>query len=94
MKRFGAIKETRTYWTVCAARHDGKWIQHGYLLDSEEEGQRKLRWFRQWYPTAFLVEIVMATVEDNFHAPPLPLRSRSTSQTQPVPAGKPQLYMV
>lgn len=80
-----SINQTKTYWAVCDARLDSEWIPLKWVLGSEEEGQRSLRWLRQWYPNAFIVEMSLKTVADNFHAPPLPLRSRATSKTQDEP---------
>lgn len=86
MLQTNSIRQTRTYWGVFDIReHDGEWIPRGWMCDCEEEGQRKLRWLRQWYPNAFLVEMSLKTVADNFHAPPLPLRSRATSKIQDEP---------
>lgn len=75
-------RQTRTYWAVCDARLDNEWIPLKWVLGSEEEGQRSLRWLRQWYPNAFIVEMSLKTVADNFHAPALPFRSRATPKTQ------------
>jgi hypothetical protein len=83
MPNTDAITQTRTFWGICQAVPSGRWAQHGYLYDSEEEGQRKLRWFRQWYPEAFLVEMAMTTLENNFHAPQLPRRSKYRSEPEP-----------
>lgn len=89
MPNTDAISQRRTYWGVCCIReHDGKWIPRSWTYDSEEEGQRKLRWLRQWHPKAFLVEMEMTTVRDNFSVPPLPQRSRLTSNTQPESTDK------
>jgi hypothetical protein len=82
-----SLSQTLTCWMVCdlsrSTRHADQWFHRSHFIYSEEEGQRKLRWLRQWHPHAFLVKSAMATVEDNFHAPPLPQRSRATSETQP-----------
>lgn len=85
MLQTNSIRQTRSYWAVCDARLDNEWIPLKWVLGSEEEGQHSLRWLRQWYPNAFLVEMSLRTVADNFQAPPLPLRSKATSKTQDEP---------
>jgi hypothetical protein len=83
MSQPNSISQTLTCWMVCKVGRNGQWVHHSHFMDSEEEGQRKLRWLRQWHPNAFLVKMAMVTVRDNFHAPPLPQRSRAISETQP-----------
>ncbi len=99
MKPKARIGETRRYWMVCEAREDGKWNHHGFFRETQEEGERRLRWLRQWYPNAFLVEMLLTRCEETNVQPPLPLRasvrlSTNHGETSEKPAGKPLLHLV
>ncbi|CBK43889.1 protein of unknown function [Nitrospira defluvii] len=75
---------------VCDSRANGKWIHLGHFLASRKEGERKLRWLRQWHPTAFLMEAdakKCLVMDDN----PLPVRSPKES---PAVTERPRLRLV
>lgn len=82
--------DRRTLWLVCDSGANGQWIHLGHLLASREGGERKLRWLRQWHPTAFLVEVDAKRClvrDDN----PLPTR---TPQESPTVTDRPRLRLV
>lgn len=91
MRTVADTSETRTYWMVCEERAHGKWCHHGFFRETQEEGERRLRWLRQWHPKAFLVEMALTRCADNHGQPLLPER---TSKPQPDSNGKPKLRLV
>lgn len=105
MNQPDSIGQSKTYWIVCEATPDyrsgdptkEKWIERsGLACTCEEEGQRKLRWLRQWHPKAFLAKAIVTPVPDKFEHP-LPLRGQSVmprSKPQDPPAGKSRLCLV
>lgn len=82
-------REMRTYWMVCEARLDGQWCHRGWLLETQEEGYRKLRWLRRWHPNAFLVSMLMTQCDSESPQPSLP-----TQPPEPQPTGRPPLRLV
>jgi hypothetical protein len=105
MNQPDSIGQTKTYWIVCEATPDyrsgdptkEKWFERsGLTCTCEKDGQRKLRWLRQWHPNAFLAKATITPVPDKFKSP-LPFRGRTDraiSEPQLPPAGKPRLCLV
>jgi hypothetical protein len=83
--------ETRTRWVVCDAHEGGKWVEHGFWQETEEEGYRKLRWLRRWHPQAFLVSMVMTPCDGEATKTPMNWDPESPGAQ---PAGRPQLRLV
>lgn len=88
--------ERRTFWLICY-QDGGQWIHLGHLMTSRKEGERRLRWRQQWYPTAFLTEVhaEKCIVEDDN---PLPTRSPKenpeTTKVDPETKTLPRLRLV
>lgn len=78
MNQPDSIGQTKTYWIVCEATPDyrsgdptkEKWFERsGLTCTCEKDGQRKLRWLRQWHPNAFLAKATITPVPDKFKSP-------------------------
>jgi|CXWL01.1.fsa_nt_gi hypothetical protein len=81
--------ETRTCWVVCDALANGQWFNRSGFLETQEAGERKLRWLRRWHPGAFLVSMVMTPCDSESLNPSLPIQS-----PQSAPTRRPQLCLV
>lgn len=81
--------ETRTYWMICINGPYGEWCALRWIYADRQQAEKSLRWRRQWYPEAFLVQATMTQRESQNRDRPLPVRSRPFSRpNQDVEAGE------